>query len=114
MLPAPLIRGGGFANKRSYRCVSAILTGDVTFEVLDFVPNPTANLTNLLITSNVSQEVRVELYNLIGERMLDRNVLLNKGGNNVPFNLNALASGTYTALVHTGNEVHTRKVVVTK
>ncbi|MFN8299309.1 MAG: T9SS type A sorting domain-containing protein [Chitinophagales bacterium] len=79
---------------------------------MDFVPNPTANLTNLLITSNVSQEVRVELYNLIGERMLDRNVLLNKGGNNVPFNLNALASGTYTALVHTGNEVHTRKVLV--
>ncbi len=94
--------------------VSAIIAGDVTFEVLDFIPNPTSGQTNLFITSSTLQEVNIELYNIIGERIMDRVAGLNKGGNVVPFDFNLLAAGTYTAVVHTGNEVHSRKVVITK
>ncbi len=94
--------------------VSARLTGDISFSVFDFVPNPTNNQTNLTVTSAKDQEITVSFYNLVGQKVTEGTYGLNKGNNKIEFDLGKLASGTYTALIATANEVYSRKVVLTR
>jgi hypothetical protein len=39
---------------------------------------------------------------------------LNKGANQLPFNITNLAAGSYTAVVSSNNEVYSKKLVVVK
>ncbi|MFN8286857.1 MAG: T9SS type A sorting domain-containing protein [Chitinophagales bacterium] len=94
--------------------VTAIITGETSFQVLDFVPNPTNQATTLYITSGSAQEIQVDLYNIVGQNVLSSSHQLSKGGNQIPFDLNLLASGTYTAVVTSNNEVHSKKLVISK
>ncbi len=94
--------------------VSAIINNSASFEVMDFVPNPTSQATNLIITSGSEQEITVELYNIIGEKVLSEQHGLSKGTNQIAFDLNMLASGTYTAVVTSNNDVHSKKLVISK
>ncbi len=94
--------------------VSAQLNGDVTFSVKDFVPNPTMDKTSLIVTATKDQDITVTFYNVVGQKVMESSHLLNKGGNTITFDLNKLASGTYTAIVSSANEVYTKKVVLTK
>ncbi len=94
--------------------VSAKLTGEVTFSVKDFIPNPTLDKTRLIITGTKDQEINVAFYNLIGQKVLESNHQVNKGANMIEFDLGKLAAGTYTAIVSSANEVYTKKVVLAK
>ncbi len=94
--------------------VSARLTADVAFTVKDFVPNPTMDKTSLVVTSGKEQEITVTFYNVVGQKVMESIHSLNKGGNKIEFNMGALASGTYTAIVTSDKEVYTKKVVLTK
>jgi hypothetical protein len=95
--------------------VSAIIGGEFTMTVKDFVPNPSSGNTSLIITSVVDQQpITVEIYNLLGEKVLQNKVTLIKGGNKIDFDLGTLAAGTYTATVSSANEVYSRKLVITK
>jgi hypothetical protein len=94
--------------------VSAILSGQVTFNVKDFVPNPATSQTSLIITSNNDQEIEISIYNIVGAKVLGGKYNLNKGGNKVDLNIVNLAAGTYTALISSDNEVYTKKLVITK
>lgn len=94
--------------------VSAIITQQSTFNVKDFVPNPTLNNTNLVVTSSVDQDIDVAFYNLLGEVVSSSKHSLHKGGNQINFSLSTLAAGTYTAVVTSNNEVYSKKIVVVK
>lgn len=94
--------------------VSAIITQQSTFNVKDFVPNPTLNNTNLVVTSSVDQDIDVVFYNLLGEVVSSSKHSLHKGGNQINFSLSTLAAGTYTAVVTSNNEVYSKKIVVVK
>ncbi len=94
--------------------VTAIITQQSTFNVKDFVPNPTLNNTSLIVTSTTDQEIDVVFYNLVGEIVNSGKHNLHKGGNQISFNLSELAAGTYTAVVTSNNEVYSKKVVVIK
>ncbi|MCS6934994.1 MAG: discoidin domain-containing protein [Chitinophagales bacterium] len=94
--------------------VSAVLDGKNSFTVMDFVPNPTMEQTNLLITANVGTEITVEFYNSIGEKMSSNRYILQSGLNTIPFTVNHLAAGTYTAIVTNGNEVYSKKLVIAR
>ncbi len=94
--------------------VSAKLTGETSFSVKDFIPNPTMDKTKLIITGTKDQEISVTFYNVVGQKVLESSHLVNKGGNMIEFDLAKLASGTYTAVVSSANEVYTKKVVLAK
>jgi hypothetical protein len=94
--------------------VSAKLKGDVTFSVFDFMPNPASEKTSLLLTSSRQQEVTVAFYNIVGQRVVESVHDLSKGNNLLDFQTADFASGTYTAVITSGNESYTRKVVIQK
>ena len=94
--------------------VSARLTGDVTFSVKEFVPNPTMDQTNLIITASKDQEITVAFYDVIGQKVMESVSAINKGANKIEFDLGKLASGTYTATISSSNERYTKRVIVQK
>jgi hypothetical protein len=93
--------------------VNATLTGsNSSFNVLEFVPNPTVDMTTLLISSGVSQDIKVVIYNSIGQEVQTGNHTLNIGMNQIKFDVNLLAAGTYMATVTSGNEIRTKRLVI--
>jgi hypothetical protein len=94
--------------------VTSRINGEATFSVKDFIPNPTMDATNLVITAVKDQEITVTFYNIVGQKVLESNNMVNKGPNQLTFNLGKLAAGTYTAVVSAANEVYAKKVVLTK
>jgi hypothetical protein len=93
--------------------VSASLSGNNgTFDVLEFLPNPTVYMTTLLITSGIPQDIKVTIYNAIGQKVQTGNHTLNVGENKVEFDVSMLAAGTYMATVTSGNEIRTKRLVI--
>ena len=95
--------------------VNATLTGsNSSFNVLEFVPNPTVDMTTLLISSGVSQDIKVVIYNSIGQEVQTGNHTLTVGMNQIKFDVNLLAAGTYMATVTSGNEIRTKRLVISR
>jgi hypothetical protein len=94
--------------------VSAILTGQITFSVKDFIPNPAATKTNLIVTATNEQEIEVNFYNVIGQKVLSSRTWLTKGANMLEYDISDLAIGTYTASVSSANEIYSKKLVITR
>jgi len=95
--------------------VNATLTGsNSSFNVLEFVPNPTVDMTTLLISSGVSQDIKVVIYNSIGQEVQTGNHTLTVGMNQIKLVVNLLAAGTYMATVTSGNEVRTKRLVISR
>jgi hypothetical protein len=95
--------------------VNATLTGsNSSFNVLEFVPNPTVDMTTLLISSGVSQDIKVVIYNSIGQEVQTGNHTLNIGMNQIKFDVNLLSAGTYMATVTSGNEIRTKRLVISR
>ena len=94
--------------------VSARINGEVTFSVKDFVPNPTMDKTSLILTATKDQDITVTFYDVIGQKVMESNHQINRGGNRIEFELGKLAGGTYTAVVSSANEIYTKKIVLTK
>jgi hypothetical protein len=92
--------------------VSSNLNGDGSFDVLDLVPNPTVNQTTLSVSSGVSQDIKVVIYNSIGQEVQTVNHVLNVGVNQITLDVNSLSAGTYMATVTTGNEIRTKRLVI--
>jgi hypothetical protein len=94
--------------------VSAIINASITFSIKDFVPNPTMDNTTLVVLASKEQEIKVDMYDIIGRRVISTIHQLHKGGNQIEFSLGNLASGTYTAVVSSANEIYTKKLVITR
>ncbi len=94
--------------------VSARIVGEATFSVKEFIPNPTTDRTSLIVTGTKEQEISIAFYNIVGQKVLESNHVVNKGANTIAFDLARLASGTYTAVVSSANEVYTQKIVLTR
>jgi hypothetical protein len=69
-------------------------------------------MTTLLISSGVSQDIKVVIYNSIGQEVQTGNHTLNIGMNQIKFDVNLLSAGTYMATVNSGNEVRTKRLVI--
>ncbi len=94
--------------------VSARITGETTFSVKEFIPNPTTDRTSLIVTGTKEQEINIAFYNVVGQKVLESSHVVNRGANTIAFDLARLASGTYTAVVSSANEVYTQKIVITR
>ncbi len=94
--------------------VTAILNGSLTFDVMDFRPNPAATQTSLIVNATKEQVITVDMYDVIGQIVISGKYNINQGYNKIDFDLTTLAAGTYTGVVTSGNETFSRKVIITR
>ncbi len=92
---------------------SAILTSSA-LKPMDVraVPNPALGNTSFVFNLARAAKARVQVYNLVGEKLWDRNVSGKQGANTLPFDATALQSGVYLYTVEAGGNTHTGRLVV--
>ena len=78
----------------------------------DLFPNPTDGNINLVIGETLQGKAVVEVYNLLGERMMAKNVHNLQKGEALTLDLNRLVSGLYIIKLNTENGSCSRKVSV--
>ena len=83
--------------------------GSAFFEVF---PNPTDGKINLIINETLQGKVVIEVYNLLGERMMAQQIEHLQKGEALSLDLSHLVSGLYTIKLNTENASCTKKVSV--
>lgn len=78
------------------------------------IPNPFSKTTNITIDSKESGNFDFNVYSLIGELVHSEVLTLSTGENVVEFDASDLNSGMYFYAVGQGNDVVTRRMVVSK
>ena len=93
--------------------VQAMITGSGAFEVMNFVPNPTSGKTQLTVVTTQNQEITVDFYDMLGQRVMSTNRQIVAGTNRIDFDLHQFAAGTYSAIVTSESQIYTKKIVIT-
>ena len=83
--------------------------GMASFEVY---PNPTDGIVNLVISESIQGKAHIEVYNLLGELMMTKNIHQWQKGETFSLNLNHLVSGLYIVKLSTENGSCSKKVSV--
>ena len=94
--------------------VQAKINGGGTFTVMNFVPNPTLGNTQLTVVTTKTQQVTVEFFDMLGQKVMSLEQGLNAGSNRIDFDLHHLAAGTYSAVVTSESLVYTKKIVIAR
>jgi hypothetical protein len=78
-------------------------------------PNPFNAVTNIPVTLSQTADVRLDIFNLLGERvaiLLDKR--LQAGTYRVSWDAGGMASGTYLVRLSTDSEMQTRRMMLIK
>jgi hypothetical protein len=94
--------------------VQAMLTGGNVFVISELFPNPASDHSSLNITTSQALMVDIKLYDVIGQQITDKDYNLVSGVNNISFNSQMLAAGTYTVIIDAGGKFYSRKLVITR
>ncbi|MFC2119624.1 T9SS type A sorting domain-containing protein [Bacteroidota bacterium] len=82
-------------------------------EYLSSYPNPFNPQTNIVIAINYTSQVKLDIYNSIGEKVTTLySGLLDEGEYNFSLNGQTLSSGTYIILLQTDREILKHKIVL--
>ncbi len=76
------------------------------------VPNPTVGNTSFQFNLTRPGKARLQVFNLVGEKLLDRSVSGKLGANTIPFDASTLESGVYLYTVEAGGHTWTSRLVV--
>ena len=78
-------------------------------------PNPFNPTTNIRFSIPESQDVRLDVYNILGQRVATLvNTRMNAGTHTIPFDASRLASGLYIYRLQAGNFVQQRQMMFIK
>ncbi len=80
-----------------------------TFEIY---PNPTYGKVNLVMGENLQGKAVIEVYNLLGERMLYQEANHSRQGETISLDLSRMVSGLYIIKLSVENGSYTKKVSV--
>ena len=75
-------------------------------------PNPTDGKVNLVISETLQGKALVEVYNLLGERMMAKNIGSLQGGSTITLDLSHFVSGLYIIKLNAENGSCSKKVSV--
>ena len=78
----------------------------------DLFPNPTEGKVNLVVGETMQGKAVVEVYNLLGERMMVKNLCSMQKGEVCVLDLGHLVSGLYIITLHSENGSYSKKVSV--
>lgn len=93
---------------------SASILGGNGMSLSFFIPNPTANSTQLKFNLVQPEKVLVKIMDNLGRLVTYKIEEFEAGSHTMPFDVNEFSAGVYTAKVLIGNEEFTRKLVVRK
>jgi Secretion system C-terminal sorting domain len=94
--------------------VQAKINAAGAFAVMNFVPNPTSGNTQLSVVATKNQAITVDFYDMLGQKVSSSNQQIVAGTNRIDFDLHLFASGTYSAVVTSENQLYIEKLVITK
>lgn len=119
-------RVGGFLNtwgpapdNDDYKLV---VTGTSSVELIDAnkfavaqnTPNPFNEKTEINFTSPNVSDVDFKVYNVVGSVVYSQTVKADKGANTITLKANSFAPGAYMYAIKNGNQVITKRMVVTQ
>ena len=76
------------------------------------VPNPAIGGTTFMYNLARATKARLQVYNLVGEKLWDRTVAGKQGANTLAFDAAQLESGVYLYTVEAGGHTYTSRLVV--
>ncbi len=80
----------------------AVNVCDVSFSDVNVYPNPVSSLLNIDVCDNEGKSVKVEIYDMLGRRYLDKDVVLN--GNTIMLDVSPFPDGMYVYRVEYGED----------
>ncbi len=78
----------------------------------EFFPNPTADLTHVVIAAREKKDVQFEFINPLGQVVWGQMKTLEEGNNRLEFDLGSLAKGVFLVKIRADQENHLRRIVV--
>jgi hypothetical protein len=93
---------------------SAIFKDGKGFTLADLYPNPATNKVVISVATDLAQDAKIKIFDLLGQPVLVNDVNLVSGSNNFELDLTDFAGGTYTVSIFSGNQYITKKLVVSR
>lgn len=84
---------------------------DTEIENLTVIPNPVSNNATLSFNHTISEQVRIEIYDISGNRIFSTNQFSVNGNNIIDLNLENLSSGNYFVKVFSENGMAVERLV---
>jgi hypothetical protein len=119
--PVPQLLGGSFTEIKSNinrtKDTSAIVTGITELSQwsdLKVYPNPTSGSVVLQISSDANFAAAVSVYDLLGQKVLNENVKIANGQNQISLSTNALSNGMYLVQISSASTQSVTTLVVQK
>jgi hypothetical protein len=84
----------------------------MALEVLPNVPNPASGFTDLSFTLSRASEVRLVVFNLVGEKSMDKWIQGRRGGNTYRLETEQLPAGVYLYSLEVQGKKYTRRMVI--
>jgi hypothetical protein len=81
---------------------------------LNIYPNPSTGVANLSISSPVSTDSKVTVYNTLGQIVFEKNITLTEGSNVVTVDVKDFSAGVYNVVIDSKTSSLTKKLTVTK
>ena len=75
-------------------------------------PNPATDVLNIEVNASQTSEMNIAVFNLMGQKVMDKNVTLNTGINTPSINTSSLTSGIYFVTVKANGFENTMKFIV--
>ena len=93
---------------------NAEIGGNTVFTVSEPMPNPATVSSKIMITSNVSQDITVKVYNMLGQVLSNSTYTLAAGNNSIDLNVQNLASGNYSTVFEADGQTFSKILSVSK
>ncbi len=100
-----------FDGSKGYSSIVSIERNPKIFDINSISPNPARGEINVLINSNTSREVTMTLTNIIGEKVLNKQIELNQGEQVETLNISHLTQGVYLVSLTSETESITYKII---
>lgn len=95
--------------------VSAMITDNAVFVISEFMPNPTQNTSSFTVVTSEVRNINLVVYNTLGQIISNENLTAEPAKTNkYSVNLAEMASGTYYAVITTGEHTFNKKIVVSR
>ena len=86
----------------------------LTFGAGQNMPNPAKDYTLIPVTLLRNENVTFTLTDLIGQRIIDRTIFLQKGKTNIPVDLHNLQPGIYLYTVSNGKSTVAKRMIISR
>lgn len=82
---------------------------DTNFKSLNIWPNPMNDLINIVVDSDLSEEMYIDVYNMLGAKQINKKLNYNNAVNTI--NVNTLTPGFYLFKIKQGNKLSVWKIL---